>query len=133
MRDAGDHAADLGPVRQRVRLADAAETECPQRAAVLRLGADARLHLRDLQTAHHATSFGMCGPRWVSWYARHSAGGMISSGDRPRSLATSSGRRSACSPATVARATLMWLDEPSDLQSTSWMPASSRIWRAAPP
>ena len=33
----------------------------------------------------------------------------------------------------VARATLMWLDEPSDLQSTSWMPASSRMARAAPP
>ena len=33
----------------------------------------------------------------------------------------------------VARATLMWLDEPSDLHSTSWMPASSRMARAAPP
>ena len=33
----------------------------------------------------------------------------------------------------VARATLMWFDEPSDLQSTSWMPASSRMARAAPP
>ena len=33
----------------------------------------------------------------------------------------------------VARATLMWLAEPSDLQSTSWMPASSRMMRAAPP
>ena len=33
----------------------------------------------------------------------------------------------------VARATLMWLAEPSDLQSTSWMPASSRMARAAPP
>ncbi len=27
----------------------------------------------------------------------------------------------------------MWLDEPSDLHSTSWMPASSRMARAAPP
>ena len=33
----------------------------------------------------------------------------------------------------VARATLMWLAEPSDLQSTSRMPASSRMARAAPP
>ena len=33
----------------------------------------------------------------------------------------------------VARATLMWFDEPSDLHSTSWMPASSRMARAAPP
>ena len=27
----------------------------------------------------------------------------------------------------------MWFDEPSDLASTSWMPASSRMARAAPP
>ena len=27
----------------------------------------------------------------------------------------------------------MWFDEPSDLHSTSWMPASSRMARAAPP
>src|SRR5215217_4066339 len=47
--------------------------------------------------------------------------------------ATSSGRWTACRPATVARATLMWLAEPSDLHSTSWMPASSRMTRAAPP
>ena len=33
----------------------------------------------------------------------------------------------------VAWATLMWLAEPSDLHSTSWMPASSRMARAAPP
>ena len=34
---------------------------------------------------------------------------------RPRRRATSSGRLSALRPAMVARATLMWLDEPSDL------------------
>ena len=33
----------------------------------------------------------------------------------------------------VARATLMAFDEPSDLHSTSWTPASSRMTRAAPP
>ena len=33
----------------------------------------------------------------------------------------------------MARATLMWLAEPSDLHSTSWTPASSRMTRAAPP
>ena len=29
----------------------------------------------------------------------------------------------------VARATLMWFDEPCDLHNTSWMPASSRMAR----
>ena len=47
VRDPGDHAADLGPIRQRVRVADLAEPERPQRAAVLGLGADRRLDLRD--------------------------------------------------------------------------------------
>ena len=59
--------------------------------------------------------------------------GTNSSAARPRRLATSSGRCSDRSPAIVARATLMWLAEPSDLHSTSWMPASSRMIRAAPP
>ena len=39
VRDAGDHAADLGTVGQGVGLADAAEAEGAQRAAGLRLGA----------------------------------------------------------------------------------------------
>ena len=33
----------------------------------------------------------------------------------------------------VARATLIAFDEPSDLHSTSWTPAASRMARAAPP
>ena len=33
----------------------------------------------------------------------------------------------------VARATLIAFDEPSDFASTSWIPAASRIARAAPP
>ena len=33
----------------------------------------------------------------------------------------------------VARATLMAFDEPSDLARMSWMPAASRMARAAPP
>ena len=45
----------------------------------------------------------------------------------------SSGRFRARSPATVAWATLMLLDEPSDLARMSWMPAISRMARAAPP
>ena len=42
VRDAGDHAPDLGAVGQGVGLADAAEAEGAQRAAGLRLGADRR-------------------------------------------------------------------------------------------
>ena len=58
---------------------------------------------------------------------------MHSSAESPRRAATSSGRFRPCSPAIVALATLMWLDEPSDLAKTSLMPASSRMARAAPP
>ena len=48
VRDAGDHAADLGAVGQGVGLADAPEAERPQRAALLRLGVRAgRLDLGD--------------------------------------------------------------------------------------
>ena len=42
------------------------EAEGPQRAAVLRLGADGRLHLGDLEVGHHATSVGTWAPRWRS-------------------------------------------------------------------
>ena len=49
MRHLGDHPADLGAVGQGVRLADAAEAERPQRAALLRLGPDARSDLGDLR------------------------------------------------------------------------------------
>src|SRR5688572_1613180 len=40
VRDPGDHAADLGTVREGVGLADAAQAQGPQRAAGLGLGAD---------------------------------------------------------------------------------------------
>src|SRR5918995_781762 len=130
--DLGDHPADLRAIGQRVGLADATEAERPERAPVLGLGADPRAHLGDGDVGHHTCS-GSSRARSLSRYAWISAPGNSSSGDRPLSLATSSGRRSALSPAMVARATLMWLDEPSDLHSTSRMPASSRMARAAPP
>src|SRR5256885_785689 len=45
----------------------------------------------------------------------------------------SSGRFRLWSPLMTERATLMGFDEPSDLASTSWTPAASRMARPAPP
>ena len=67
VRDPGDHPPDLGTVGQRVRLADAAEAEGTERAALLRLGADGGTDLGDAELRHHFTSVGSgAGPRWVS-------------------------------------------------------------------
>src|SRR5690348_6829482 len=134
----GDGATRDRVVAQGVRLPDAAEPEGAQRAALLRLGGDRRPHLLHPDLGHQPASTAAAGsaafgPRWLSRYALSRPFGTNSSAGMPRSRAISSGRRSAFSPAIVARATLMWLAEPSDLQRTSWMPASSRIARAAPP
>ncbi len=56
-----------------------------------------------------------------------------SSGDLPRSFGDVVGTAQRAQPCIVARATLIAFDEPSDFASTSWMPAASRIARAAPP
>src|SRR4051794_23725659 len=56
-----------------------------------------------------------------------------SSIDRPRSSATSSGRRRLCRPATVALTRLIGFWEPSDLLRMSWIPASSSTARTPPP
>src|SRR5262245_49758057 len=56
MRDAGDHAPDLGAVGQRVGLADAAQAEGAQRALVLRLHADGRADLGDGDVGHQTAS-----------------------------------------------------------------------------
>src|SRR3954452_20995432 len=53
--------------------------------------------------------------------------------DRPRSSATSSGRRSCCSPVTVALTRLIGFWVPSDLLRMSWIPASSSTARTPPP
>src|SRR5436305_7965096 len=51
----------------------------------------------------------------------------------PRSWATSSGVRSASSPAMVAFTRLIGFCEPSDLERMSWIPASSSTARTPPP
>src|SRR5436190_21747664 len=117
MRDSGDHPADLGTVGQGVGLADAAETEGAQRPPRLGLGADATPDLGDLELAHEAassTSAAPWPPRCDSLYALSRPFGTNSSASRPRSFATSSGRFRLRRPSMVARATLMWLAEPSD-------------------
>ena len=76
VRDPGDHAADLGTVGQGVGRTDLAEAERPQRAAVLGLGADRRLDLRDgdgrsvtLGRAHSAPPVVVAAavPAWLFW------------------------------------------------------------------
>src|SRR5688500_11668313 len=63
MRDLGQHPPDLGSVGQGVRLADAAEAEGAQGAALLGLRPDGRLELGHLEVGHQAASVGTCGPR----------------------------------------------------------------------
>src|SRR5580698_4874427 len=61
------------------------------------------------------------------------AAGATSSIGRPRLAAISSGRLRLLSAATVACTTLIGFDEPSDRDSTSWMPAHSSTARTGPP
>src|SRR5450631_525494 len=65
--------------------------------------------------------------------ARSMAAGATCSRGRPRRAATSSGRSRPRSAATVAWTTLMALSEPSDLDSTSLIPAHSSTARTGPP
>ena len=59
--------------------------------------------------------------------------GRMSRTDLPRSLATSSGVRSAFRPASVARTRLIGFDVPSDFARMSRMPASSSTARTPAP
>src|SRR5262249_38689278 len=57
MRHASDHPADLGPVGVLDGVVDPPQAERAERAPLLRLAADRRPHLGDLQGGHaHATS-----------------------------------------------------------------------------
>src|SRR6185312_13289281 len=59
--------------------------------------------------------------------------GTTSSIGRPRRAATDAGSSSAFKAATVPWTMLIWLAEPMDFESTSWMPAHSRTARTGPP
>src|SRR3954453_9890164 len=130
--DGLDHATDLRAVLLDDHVADALETERAQGLALVRLAADGALELLDLQLGHQCDtpSDAVLMP---SAAAFSSAAGATCSTGRPRRAATVSGCSSIRSAATVAWTMLIWLDEPSDLLSTSWMPAHSRTARTGPP
>src|SRR6476619_1465653 len=124
MRHRGEHAADLGPVFLDDDVADPLQPEGAEGLALVLLPADAGLDLTHLEAAHHSLT---------SARALSSAAGATCSTVRPRWAAMSSGVFSICSAATVAPTMLSAFDEPSDLLSTSWMPAHSRTARTGPP
>src|SRR6187551_1353917 len=129
--DGVDHAPDLGTVLLDDHVADPLETERAQGLALVGLAADRRALLLDLELCHQddtsATAAG-CSAR-----ARSSAAGATCSTVSPRRAATASGCSSILRAATVACTMLIWFDEPSDLLSTSWMPAHSSTARTGPP
>src|SRR5215212_9082826 len=120
-----DHAADLGSVLLDDDVADALEAERAQRLPLVLLPADGRAGLGHLKPRHHAPV--------PAARARSMAAGATCSSVSPRRAATASGRSRPRSAATVAWTMLMAFDEPSDLLSTSWMPAHSRTARTGPP
>src|SRR5262249_14874414 len=126
MRDGRDHASDLRAVLFDDDVVHALEPKRAQRVALVFLVTDPRLRLGDLQTAHEDQA------PWPA-RARSMPAGATSSSGRPRRAATSSGRTSSFSAATVAWTMLIGLSEPSDLDSTSWMPAHSSTARTGPP
>src|SRR5690349_12063092 len=130
--DGLDHAADLRAVLLDHDVADPLQAERAQGLALVRLAADGRLVLLDLELRHQAdTSWET--PSGTLSRAFSSAAGATSSTGRPRRAATDSGCSSIRSASTVACTMLIWFDEPSDLLSTSWMPAHSSTARTGPP
>src|SRR5262245_8942118 len=119
-----DHAPDLRPILLDDDVADPLQSERSQRLALVLLAPDGRAHLTYLQPRHQVDT---------SARALSSAGGATSSTGMPRRLATDSGVSSERSASTVACTMLIALDEPSDLLSTSWMPAHSSTARTGPP
>src|ERR687885_73734 len=127
MPDLVDHPAQLRGVLPLDGLADAAQAERAQRVALLAVGPVGRLDLLDDQ-AHAST-----GSSTVVVAPFSPPRPSTRSTDRPRSVATSSGRRRPCSPAIVAFTRLIGFCVPSDLERMSWIPASSRTARTPPP
>src|SRR5215210_6177780 len=133
-----DHAPQLRVVLALDRLVDAAQPERAESLALLFVGAIGRAALGDLQLGHVAAGASGAGASgdtgcssWPSGscWLRPSTWSMVS----PRSSATSSGRRSDWSPATVAFTRLIGFCEPRLLERMSWMPASSSTARTPPP
>src|SRR5690606_16679341 len=112
--------------------ADPLETERAQGLALIGLAADGGPLLLHLELGHQDDTSSDT-PAGTSARARSSAAGVTCSTGSPRRAATDSGCSSIFSASTVACTMLIWLDEPSDLLSTSWMPAASRTARTGPP
>src|SRR6059036_2203524 len=119
-----EHASDLGTVLLDDHVADALETKRPEGVPVVLLAADRRPLLLDLEPCHHAVA---------SARAFSRAAGATSSTASPRRAATASGASRERSASTVACTMLIWFEEPSDLLSTSWIPAHSSTARTGPP
>src|SRR4051812_20271545 len=124
VRHGGQHPADLGTVLLDDDVADALQPQRTERLALILLPADAGLDLAHLEAAHHSVT---------SARAFSSAAGATCSTVSPRWVATSSGVLSILRAVTVAPTMLIAFDEPSDLLSTSWMPAHSSTARTGPP
>ena len=116
------HACDHRVVVVLGGLADPAEPERAQRAAVALRLADLATDLRQLKLRHPRSP-----PR------RASCTGSTSLIDLPRAFATSSGRRSWRSACSAAFSMLIGFVVPSDFASTSRIPPSSSTARTPPP
>src|SRR5829696_5573969 len=125
MRHRADHPADLGTVLLDDHVAEPLEAQAAQRVALVLLAADLRADLTDLQPLAHQEP--------VPARARSRDAGATSSRGSPRRAATASGRSRPRRAATVACTMLIGLDEPSDLDRTSWTPAHSSTARTGPP
>src|SRR4051812_42837118 len=125
VRDGVDHAPDLRAVVLDDGVVHPLEPQRAQSLALVALVADARLRLGDLELGHAAPA-----PRAR---ARSRPAGAMSSSGRPRRAPASPGRKRWRSASTVACTMLIGLSEPSDFDSTSWMPAHSSTARTGPP
>src|SRR5680860_161060 len=124
VRDRREHSTDLRAILLDDYVADALEPERPEGVPLVLLAADGRPLLLDLEAGHY----------WAaSARALSRAAGATCSTGRPRRIATASGSSRPWRAATVACTMLIWFDEPSDLLSTSWMPAHSSTARTGPP
>src|SRR5215211_7103249 len=134
----GDQPAGLRVVLTDHRLTDPSQPQRAQTLLLLPARTNGAAHLGDLQLRHRyavpsraAASAALSAAR--SLRARSMPAGATSSIGRPRRAATSSGRCSNLSAATVACTTLIALSLPSDLAKMSCTPAHSSTARAAPP
>src|SRR4029450_7763227 len=135
MGDLPQHTGELRALLVLRGAADLAEAECAERAIVLPRLADAAAHLGDLDGAHAVTSAASAAGSSATSAAGASTlrYGSTSEIVLPRSRATSSGRRSALRPATVALAMLIGFVVPRLFATPSRIPASSSTARTPPP